>query len=216
MFAIVGVAVTALGLTLVIAANWEEIPRPVKLGGSVSLMLAAYVGGYWTREVLGRRYIGESILLLGPAFFFGSAILVAQQYHIDVHVAWAFLLLFAALLPLPYLFRIATPRLRPGPRVPDLAPGRGEPAWLAGGDRRKHVCAAGRSQPGVHADRNRGGSSTDEVCEAQPALRTRRHRRPAHRPLLPRLLPPRHSGRAGRLRVSSRGSWWYHRWLPLR
>ncbi len=66
--------------------------------------MTAYAASYWLREALGRQFVGEALILLGPAFFFGNVTLISQQYNVEAHVSWAFLALFAVLLPLPYLF----------------------------------------------------------------------------------------------------------------
>ena len=45
-----GSVLVAAGLVVLIAANWEEIPRGVKIAAGMALMLGAHVGGWWLRE----------------------------------------------------------------------------------------------------------------------------------------------------------------------
>jgi uncharacterized membrane protein len=40
----------AAGIVLLIASNWDEIPRGVKLAVGLALMLGAHGVGWWLRE----------------------------------------------------------------------------------------------------------------------------------------------------------------------
>src|SRR5690349_20098228 len=73
----VGALLVAAGVALLIAANWEEIPRGVKLAAGCSLALGAEGLGWWLREVHGKyRKSGEALHLLGSCLFLANIALV--------------------------------------------------------------------------------------------------------------------------------------------
>ena len=47
---IIGAVLIAAGITLLIAAHWNEIPRGVKIATGLLLMLGFHAGGWWLRE----------------------------------------------------------------------------------------------------------------------------------------------------------------------
>src|SRR5450756_2873731 len=49
----VGAVLIAAGITLLISAHWNDIPRGVKIATCLALMLGAHGGGWWLREVQG-------------------------------------------------------------------------------------------------------------------------------------------------------------------
>ena len=66
ILSVFGAAVVVLGLTLIVATNWENISFLAKLGAGVALMVAVDAAGYWLR--FGRpalRKTGEALLLIG-------------------------------------------------------------------------------------------------------------------------------------------------------
>jgi uncharacterized membrane protein len=121
----VGAMLVAAGIVLLIAANWQEIPRDVKLGAGLILMLGAHAGGWWLREnpltpslspsvgervsegrVRGNyRKTGEALHLLGSLLFLGNIALVGQIYHLSTRPPNAFLVWWAGIAALPWLLR---------------------------------------------------------------------------------------------------------------
>ncbi len=102
----VGSLLVASGIALLIAANWEEIPRGVKLAVGFSLMLGAHGLGWWLREVHGQyRKSGEALQLLGSCLFLANIALVGQIYHLSSRPPNAILLWWAGLAALPWLLR---------------------------------------------------------------------------------------------------------------
>src|SRR5207244_2850193 len=60
IISMIGAVLVACGISLLISANWDQIPRGVKIGAGWLLMLAAHAGGWYLREVNGKyRKAGE-------------------------------------------------------------------------------------------------------------------------------------------------------------
>lgn len=102
----VGAVLVAGGIVLLIAANWDGIPRGVKLITGLILMLGAHAGGWWLREVRPDYHkTGEALHLLGSLLFLGNIALVGQIYHLSSRAPNAFLLWWAGIAALPWLLR---------------------------------------------------------------------------------------------------------------
>jgi hypothetical protein len=100
----VGAVLVACGIILLIAANWDEIPRGVKIATGLLLMLAAHSGGWYLREVNGQyRKSGEALHLVGSGLFLGNIALIGQIYHLSARPPNAFLLWWAGIAALPWL-----------------------------------------------------------------------------------------------------------------
>ena len=84
---LVGLAFLFVGLSLitVIGANWEAIPRGVRLAGMIALTAG-------THALALRQYLslaksrGTGLFLLGNLFYGASIILIAQVYHLGEHM----------------------------------------------------------------------------------------------------------------------------------
>ena len=102
----VGAVLVAAGIVLLIAANWDDIPRGVKIAVGLALMLGTHLGGWWLREVRqDYRKTGEALHLLGSLLFLGNIALVGQIYHLSTRPPNAFLLWWAGIAALPWLLR---------------------------------------------------------------------------------------------------------------
>ena len=102
----VGAVLVTAGIVMLIASNWDAIPRGVKLGVGLALMLGAHAGGWWLREVR-KDYCktGEALHLIGSLLFLGNIALVGQIYHLSSRPSNAFLLWWAGIAALPWLLR---------------------------------------------------------------------------------------------------------------
>jgi uncharacterized membrane protein len=101
-----GAILVAAGIVLLIAANWDTIPRGIKLAAGLGLMLGAHAAGWWLREVRkDYRKTGEALYLVGGLLFLGNIALVGQIYHLVSRPPNAFLLWFLGIAPLPWLLR---------------------------------------------------------------------------------------------------------------
>lgn len=102
----VGAILVAAGIVLLIASNWDAIPRGVKLAVGLVLMLGAHGAGWWLREVRGDyRKTGEALHLAGALLFLGNIALVGQIYHLVLRPPNALLLWWAGIAALPWLLR---------------------------------------------------------------------------------------------------------------
>lgn len=77
-----------------VAANWQEMPRLLRLG----MLFAALWASYVTAVLMAERNMmafAHAAILLGCAIFGASIMLISQMYHMDGNVA-DFLLVWAA------------------------------------------------------------------------------------------------------------------------
>jgi uncharacterized membrane protein len=92
IFSGLGAVVGGFGVILLLAYNWQEIPKFGKLG-LIFLALAGFhaAGLRWLRETDWKRQLGEALCLLGTMLFGAGIWLVAQIYHIEERYANGFL-----------------------------------------------------------------------------------------------------------------------------
>lgn len=110
LWAIIGLGLfaLALGLVLIVAANWDEITDWLKLG--VHLMLtAAVTGPIWWSVLRQRRWITEGALFLLGAVVIAGIALHAQVYQLAGPL-WQSLLLWLALMT-PVMLLLGRTRL---------------------------------------------------------------------------------------------------------
>lgn len=92
VFATAGAIVVGLGVILLFAYNWDEIPKFGKLALVFGAVIAAHTAGI---RLLAREgwqaKLGEALTVLGTMFYGSGIWLVAQIYHIDEHYPNGFL-----------------------------------------------------------------------------------------------------------------------------
>lgn len=92
VFATAGAIVIGLGVILLFAYNWDEIPKLGKLALVFAALIGAHAGGI---RLLAREgwqpKLGEALAALGTMFYGAGIWLVAQIYHIDEHYPNGFL-----------------------------------------------------------------------------------------------------------------------------
>lgn len=81
ILAILAAILFGAAILLVVAANWEAIPRIVRVGLLFALILAGYVGGALLK-LRQQDAFGEALWLVGAAAFGGSIALIGQMYHL--------------------------------------------------------------------------------------------------------------------------------------
>ncbi|BCH25214.1 DUF2157 domain-containing protein [Mesorhizobium sp. L-8-3] len=81
ILAILAAILFGAAILLVVAANWEGIPRLVRVGLLFALILAGYVGGAFLK-LRQHEAFGEALWLVGAAAFGGSIALIGQMYHL--------------------------------------------------------------------------------------------------------------------------------------
>lgn len=101
---VLGYLFIGLALITLIGANWDNIPRGLRMGALVALTASTQMLGlHYFRS--GRMEAASRVFFLGNLFFGASIILIAQIYHLGEHMAdgvfwWALgALPFALLLP---------------------------------------------------------------------------------------------------------------------
>lgn len=82
VLAIMAALLFAAAVLIMVAANWEAIPRLVRVGGLFLIILAGYVGGAWLKS-RGSYGFAEALWLIAAAAFGGSIALIAQMYHLS-------------------------------------------------------------------------------------------------------------------------------------
>ena len=115
---IIGAVLIAAGITLLIAAHWNDIPRGVKIAAGLLLMLGFHAGGWWLstlrsssatedgREGQGKFWkTGEALHLIGSCLFLANITLIGQIYNIVSRPPNAFLLWWIGISALPWLLR---------------------------------------------------------------------------------------------------------------
>ena len=105
ILATLGSVLVGLGVILFFAANWEEIPKPVKLAMILIAIPAVYGIGYWLRYWRGYLRVGTAVILLACLLYGAGIHLVAQAYNVPVNDPNLFLYWFVGVLPLAYLTR---------------------------------------------------------------------------------------------------------------
>ncbi|WP_018427697.1 DUF2157 domain-containing protein [Hoeflea sp. 108] len=80
ILAIMAALLFAAAILILVAANWETIPRIARVAGLFAVIFAGYVGGAWVKGQ-GHSGIGEALWLVAAAAFGGSIALIGQMYH---------------------------------------------------------------------------------------------------------------------------------------
>ncbi len=102
MLSLLGAILMGAGVVSFVAANWQEMPRLLRLGLMGGCIWAAYgVGALLFQR--GLDVFAHSAVLFGSALFGASVMLVAQMYHLygnppDAVLLWAVGSLLAGLL----------------------------------------------------------------------------------------------------------------------
>ena len=84
---LIGLGYLFVGLAVItlLGANWEEIPRAVRMGGLILITVVTQgLGVKYYME--GRQERAAGIFLLGNLFYGASIILIAQIYHLGEHM----------------------------------------------------------------------------------------------------------------------------------
>ena len=93
VFASAGAIVIGLGIILLFAYNWDDIPKFGKLALVFGAVIGAHAGGLILYRKGGwQQKLGEALSLLGTMFYGAAIWLIAQIYHIDEHYPNGFLL----------------------------------------------------------------------------------------------------------------------------
>ncbi|MBZ9677215.1 DUF2157 domain-containing protein [Mesorhizobium sp. ES1-1] len=69
-------------ILIFVAANWEAVPRLVRVASLFAVILGGYVGGA-VLKTRGHAAIGEALWIVAAASFGGSIALIGQMYHLS-------------------------------------------------------------------------------------------------------------------------------------
>ena len=102
VLAILGGLLLGAAIIMLVAANWQEMPRLMRIGLIFVLIWAGYLGGAW-RQYRGDRLFPAALYIVGAASFGAGLVLVGQMYHLsgDIHSAaiyWSVGVLMSAFL----------------------------------------------------------------------------------------------------------------------
>ena len=106
IIAFIGAVLVVSGIALVISANWQEIPRVVKIAGGVLLMAGFHSTAYYLSRIRKDYEATAQALHIGGALMFLANIaLIGQIYNLSSRPPNAFLLWWLGIAPLPWLLR---------------------------------------------------------------------------------------------------------------
>ena len=129
-FSILGAALLGLGVITFFAANWNDIPRSVKLGALVAGVVLSYGAGFLLWQRLGYTAVGIALVLLGCIIYGAGVHLIGQIYHVPVDHPDLTAFWFLGVLPLAYITR-STPVMFLAIVLFLVAAGFRLPHWLA-------------------------------------------------------------------------------------
>ncbi|MCG8637921.1 MAG: DUF2157 domain-containing protein [Desulfobacterales bacterium] len=101
---LLGYLFIGLALITLVSANWEQIPRAVRMGGLISITLATHLAGLMT-FVRGKEGPAVGLFFLGSLFYGASVMLIAQIYHLGEHYPDGTLIWALGVLPLALLLK---------------------------------------------------------------------------------------------------------------
>ncbi len=102
---ILGAILVSAGIILLIASNWNDIPRMLKLGVAVSLLVGSHVGGIALARSGRHPVLAEVLHLIGSGLFLANIALVGQIYNLSSRPPNAILLWLAGVAPLAWILR---------------------------------------------------------------------------------------------------------------
>lgn len=88
----IGAVLVGSGIFSFIAANWQEMTRPVKIGVILVSMLVSYGAGWSMKEKARLLKTGEALILLGSIVYGAGIFLVAQMFNIRANWPDGFIL----------------------------------------------------------------------------------------------------------------------------
>ena len=126
-------------ILVLVAANWEAIPRLGRVAALFATILAGYVGGA-VLKARDHNAIGEALYIIAAAAFGGSIALIGQMYHmsgdeLDAVVTWCVGTGFAALALRSNPLTVAAVALASSLAVRCAA-------WAIGPTRRSRICSS--------------------------------------------------------------------------
>ncbi|WP_273725179.1 DUF2157 domain-containing protein [Brucella gallinifaecis] len=93
VLATLGGLLLGAAVIMLVAANWQDMPRIMRIGLVFILIWVCYIGGAW-RQVRGDTILPQALYIIAASSFGAGIALIGQMYHMsgDVHsaaVVWA-------------------------------------------------------------------------------------------------------------------------------
>jgi uncharacterized membrane protein len=103
ILATVGGLLLAIGVSLIVKANWESLGDWVKIGGLVTLMAGAYGAGWQMKMRGGYPKVGDVFFMVGSLLFLVGIALVSQIFHLNARPASGLLAWWLGIVLVPWL-----------------------------------------------------------------------------------------------------------------
>ncbi|EJN03426.1 DUF2157 domain-containing protein [Phyllobacterium sp. YR531] len=91
ILAVLGAVLLGAAIISLVAANWEAMPRLVRVVMIISVLWIGYVGGAW-RASLGEKMLSQALYLIAAITFGAGIALIGQMYHLSGEATEAALL----------------------------------------------------------------------------------------------------------------------------
>ena len=111
----IGAILISAGVFSFIAANWQEMAKPIKVSIIIIAMLISYGLGWYFKEKSDLVKTGEALILLGSIIYGAGIFLVAQMFNIRANWPDGFILWMIGTIVMAYaiesysLFYLAIP-----------------------------------------------------------------------------------------------------------
>lgn len=103
---VIGAVMLCAGIILLVSANWDAIPKFLKLSAGITLLVGANLGA-WRFGRTGEHPLASTTLyLVGAGLFLANIALVGQIYNLSSRPANAVLLWLIGIAPLPWILRL--------------------------------------------------------------------------------------------------------------
>ncbi len=104
VLATIGGLLLGAAVILLIAANWQEIPRIVRVISVFAIIWVCYIGGVW-RRLKDDVVFSKALFIIGAATFGAGIAMVGQMYHMSGDEASATLLWTCGVFVSAFLLR---------------------------------------------------------------------------------------------------------------
>ncbi|RMD67912.1 DUF2157 domain-containing protein [Candidatus Pacearchaeota archaeon] len=98
----IGAVLVGVGIFSFIAANWQEMAKPVKIFIIIAAMLASYAAGWQLKEKMNLPKTGGALILLGAMIYGAGIFLVAQMFHVRANWPDGFILWMLGAIAVAY------------------------------------------------------------------------------------------------------------------
>ncbi len=103
--ALLGSLLFGIGVILFFSANWEVMPRTLKVAVVVLSFTLSYGAGYYLRYYKATfPKVGFALICLGSLLYGAAIWLIAQIFHLPAETEMGFFLWYLGVIPVAYLF----------------------------------------------------------------------------------------------------------------